>query len=56
VIDEGLVPAIYDQQVRLRVEIRDARGAEAEAELWVIPERDISPDAGLFQDAGVDGG
>jgi hypothetical protein len=55
VIDEGLVPAIYTQRVRLTVEIRDARGTEASAELWVVPEQDISPDAGLFQpDAGPD--
>ena len=54
VIDEGLVPALYDQRVRLLVEIRDAQGTEASAEVWVVPERDISPDAGLFQDAGVD--
>lgn len=54
VIDEGLVPAIYGQRVRLTVDVRDASGTEASAELWIIAERDISPDAGLFQDAGVD--
>jgi hypothetical protein len=56
VINEGLVPAIYGERVRLFVEVRDAMGTEAEAEIWVIAEQDFSPDGGLFVDAGVDGG
>ena len=50
----GDIAALYDQKVRIVVEIRDAQGTEASDEVWVVPERDISPDAGLFQDAGVD--
>ena len=52
VVDEGLVPEIYGQQVRLTVDVLDASGLEANAEVWVVAEQDISPDAGLFQDAG----
>lgn len=55
-VEDGLLPTLYQEQVRLTVEIRDASGSEASAELWVVPEPDISPDAGLFQDAGIDGG
>lgn len=54
VIDEGVIPAIYDEQVRLEVEIRDAKGARISDEVWVVPLRDTSPDAGLFIDAGID--
>ena len=55
-VENGLLATLYQEQVRLTVEIRDARGSEASAEVWVVPEPDISPDAGLFQDAGIDGG
>lgn len=52
--DEGLVPAIYGERIRIRVEIRDASEEEAGAEIWVIPTQDQSPDAGLFlPDAGI---
>ena len=52
--EEGLVPAIYQERVRIRVEVRDVRGEMAAAEVWVAPQPDMRPDAGLFQDAGLD--
>lgn len=53
---EGLVPAIYEEKVRMLVVVRDVSGVEASAEKWVFPVPDERPDAGLFQDAGLDAG
>lgn len=36
VASENLIPEIYGQDVRLEVEIRDARGDEAKSEQWVV--------------------
>lgn len=36
VFNENLIPEIYGQDVRLTVEVRDARGDEAQAEAWVV--------------------
>ncbi len=36
IANEDLIPEIYGQNVRVEVEIRDARGDEARAEQWVV--------------------
>ena len=50
---EGLVPAIYGTPLRLRVEIEDAAGDFGSDETWIVPVRDVRPDAGPFVDASI---
>lgn len=46
IAEENLIPEIYGQDVRLEVEIRDARGKEAISEAWVVAvESEETPDS-----------